>query len=66
MVIYIAWELGTSATKELVDTSIDAEQVKQLKHAIGMIKRVNSVHSLRTRKIGSAIQLMCMYKLIHF
>jgi cation diffusion facilitator family transporter len=55
MVIYIAWELGTNATKELVDTSIDAEQVKQLRHAIGMISGVNSVHSLRTRKIGSAI-----------
>jgi divalent metal cation (Fe/Co/Zn/Cd) transporter len=28
---------------------------KQLRHAIGTISGVNSVHSLRTRKIGSAI-----------
>ncbi len=55
MVIYIAWELGTGATKELVDTSIDAAQVEQLRHAIGMISGVNNVHSLRTRKIGHAI-----------
>ncbi len=55
MVIYIAWELGTSATKELVDTSIDAQQVEQLRNAIGMISGVNSVHSLRTRKIGHTI-----------
>ncbi|CAC9434493.1 Cobalt-zinc-cadmium resistance protein [Bathymodiolus heckerae thiotrophic gill symbiont] len=55
MVVYIAWELGVNATKELVDTSINAEQVEQLKQAIGMISGVNNVHSLRTRKIGSAI-----------
>jgi cation diffusion facilitator family transporter len=55
MVIYIAWELGTGATKELVDTSIDAQQVEQLRNAIGMISGVNNVHSLRTRKIGHAI-----------
>jgi len=55
MVIYIAWELGTGATKELVDTSIDAQQVEQLRNAIGMISGVNNVHSLRTRKIGHMI-----------
>jgi len=55
MVIYIAWELGLSATKELVDTSIDADQVENLRNAIGRISGVNSVHSLRTRKIGHAI-----------
>ena len=55
MVIYIAWELGTGATKELVDTSIDAQQVEQLRNVIGMISGVNNVHSLRTRKIGHAI-----------
>jgi len=55
MVIYIAWKLGIGATKELVDTSIDAAQVAQLRHTIGMISGVNNVHSLRTRKIGQAI-----------
>jgi cation diffusion facilitator family transporter len=55
MVIYIAWELGTGATKELVDTSIDAAQVEQLRNAIGQIGGVNNVHSLRTRKIGHRI-----------
>lgn len=55
MVIYIAWELGTGATKELVDTSIDAHQVQQLRDSIGRISGVNNVHSLRTRKIGHLI-----------
>lgn len=55
MIVYIAWELGVCATKELVDTSIDIEQVDKLKNAIGVISGVNSVHSLRTRKIGHTI-----------
>jgi cation diffusion facilitator family transporter len=55
MILMVAWELGLSATKELVDTSIDIEQVKKVKTAIGMISGVNNVHSLRTRKIGHAI-----------
>jgi cation diffusion facilitator family transporter len=55
MIIYIAWELGLGATKELVDTSIDADQIERLYHAIGQISGVNSVHSLRTRKNGHKI-----------
>ncbi|CAB5506160.1 cation diffusion facilitator family transporter [Bathymodiolus thermophilus thioautotrophic gill symbiont] len=55
MVMMIAWNLGSNAAKELVDTAIDVEQVDQLKTAIGMISGVNNVHSLRTRKIGHAI-----------
>ncbi|MBE8189460.1 MAG: cation transporter, partial [Candidatus Thioglobus sp.] len=55
MVGYIAWKLGANATKELVDTSIDAKEVALLKHSIGQISGVNSVHSLRTRKIGHLI-----------
>ncbi|SMN16930.1 Cobalt-zinc-cadmium resistance protein [uncultured Candidatus Thioglobus sp.] len=55
MVIYIAWELGTNATKELVDTSIDAEELTKLRYALGQISGVNNVHSLRTRKIGHTI-----------
>ena len=55
MIIYIAWKLGLIATKELVDSSIDADQVKQLKDSIGRISGVNNVHSLRTRNTGHKI-----------
>ncbi len=55
MVIYIAWELGLGATKELVDTSIDAEHIEKLRNSLGQISGVNNVHSLRTRKIGHTI-----------
>jgi cation diffusion facilitator family transporter len=52
IIIYIGWQLGFEATKELVDTSIDQEDIKSLKKALSEIKGVNSVHTLRTRKVG--------------
>ena len=55
MIIFIAWKLGIGATKELVDTSIDAEDIAKLRSALSEIKGVNSVHSLRTRRNGHKI-----------
>ena len=52
LIIYIGWQLGFEATKELVDTSIDQEDIKALHIALSEIKGVNSVHTLRTRKVG--------------
>ena len=52
IIIYIGWKLGFEATKELVDTSIDPEDIKILHSALSEIKGVNSVHTLRTRKVG--------------
>ena len=52
MIIYVGWKLGFEATKELVDTSINPEDIKILHSALSEIKGVNSVHTLRTRKVG--------------
>ncbi|MDC0469988.1 cation diffusion facilitator family transporter [Candidatus Pseudothioglobus singularis] len=52
LIIYIGWQLGFEATKELVDTSIDQEDIKALHVALSEIKGVKSVHTLRTRKVG--------------
>jgi len=52
LIIYIGWQLGFEATKELVDTSIDQEDIKALRVSLSEIKGVNSVHTLRTRKVG--------------
>jgi len=52
LIIYIGWKLGFSATKELVDTSIDPEDTKKLMTELLKIKGVSDVHSLRTRQIG--------------
>ena len=55
MIVFIAWKLGIDATKELVDTSIDAEDIARLRAALSEIQGVNSVHSLRTRRNGHKI-----------
>ena len=34
MIIYIGWKLGFEATKELVDTSIDDEDIKEIAYSI--------------------------------
>ena len=52
LIIYIGWQLGFEATKELVDTSIDQEDIKVLHQTLAEIKGVKSVHTLRTRKVG--------------
>ncbi|MDA7448460.1 cation diffusion facilitator family transporter [Candidatus Pseudothioglobus singularis] len=52
LIIYIGWQLGFEATKELVDTSIDQDDIKALRVALSEIKGVKSVHTLRTRKVG--------------
>ena len=52
LIIYIGWQLGFEATKELVDTSINQEDIKALHLALSEIKGVKSVHTLRTRKVG--------------
>jgi cation diffusion facilitator family transporter len=55
MVIKIAWDLMEDSIKELVDTSIDSKKVAKLKHKLGKIGGVSSVHSLRTRTNGVKI-----------
>ena len=52
LIIYIGWQLGFEATKELVDTSINQDDIKALHLALSEIKGVKSVHTLRTRKVG--------------
>jgi cation diffusion facilitator family transporter len=55
MILYIAWKLGFDSSKELVDSSIDQKDIDTLYASIGKIGGVVSVHSLRTRRIGSNI-----------
>ena len=55
MILYIAWKLGFDSSKELVDSSIDQKDIDKLYASIGKIGGVVSVHSLRTRRIGSNI-----------
>jgi cation diffusion facilitator family transporter len=53
MVIKIGFDLVLDASKELVDTALDAETVEQIKCIILNVPGVEELHFLRTRKMGS-------------
>jgi cation diffusion facilitator family transporter len=52
MVVKIGWELGWQAIQELADAGLEEESLAEIHHVIGSISGVNSVHMLRTRKLG--------------
>jgi len=52
MIAKIGWSLGWQALEELVDKSLDEDQVKRLKNLIESVDGVRSLHMLRTRKTG--------------
>jgi cation diffusion facilitator family transporter len=52
MIARVGWELGRSAIQELVDSSLEKEQVKKINEAIYSIGGVNDLHMLRTRRSG--------------
>ncbi|MEN8177206.1 MAG: cation diffusion facilitator family transporter [Pseudomonadota bacterium] len=52
MIIHIGWNIGWGAMQELVDAGLEEEQVKEIRTIINSVSGVNSVHMLRTRKMG--------------
>ncbi len=52
MIIHIGWNIGWGAMQELVDAGLEEEQVKEIRKIINSVSGVNSVHMLRTRKMG--------------
>lgn len=52
MIGRVGWHLGWEATRELVDTGLDQEQVSQLKRAVMGVEGVEGLHMMRTRKMG--------------
>jgi len=52
MVMKIGVDLVLSASKELVDTALDADVVERIKRIILAINGVRELHFLRTRKMG--------------
>lgn len=57
MIVFIAWEMVWRGVKELVDTSIDLEQVAVIRDAVMSIDGVVDVHDIRTRRMASDIYL---------
>lgn len=54
MVIKIGFELVLDASKELVDTALDADTVEKIRGVILEVKGVKTLHFLRTRKMGES------------
>jgi len=53
MIAKIGWDLGWNSTRELVDTALDQERVREIRDEIRLVRGVRSVHDLRTRRMGS-------------
>ncbi|MGB5833196.1 MAG: cation diffusion facilitator family transporter [Thiohalocapsa sp.] len=52
MIAKIAWELGWDATRELVDTGLDAGRLDAMRRTIFDVGGVRDIHMLRTRTLG--------------
>lgn len=52
MIAKIGWTLGWQALEELVDKSLDEEEVDKVHSVIDSVDGVRSLHMLRTRKSG--------------
>ena len=52
MIVHIGWNLGWGAMQELVDAGLDKETVKEIRGIIDSVSGVNSIHMLRTRRMG--------------
>jgi cation diffusion facilitator family transporter len=52
MIVKIAWDLGLGATRELVDTGLEAGRLDVVRQAIREVGGVRDIHMLRTRTLG--------------
>lgn len=52
MVMQIGWNLGWGAMQELADAGLEEEHLQDIRKFISGVSGVNSVHMLRTRKLG--------------
>ncbi|MEJ2592470.1 MAG: cation diffusion facilitator family transporter [Candidatus Thiodiazotropha sp.] len=52
MVVQIGWNLGWGAIQELADAGLEEEHLNKIRQVIANVSGVNSVHMLRTRRLG--------------
>ena len=55
MIFYMGARLILDSTKELVDTAVELDKVSKVKAFISNLEGVDSLHLLRTRKMGSKV-----------
>jgi len=52
MIAKIAWDLGSEAIRELVDTGLEEEKISEIRRTIDSVGGVRDLHMLRTRRHG--------------
>ncbi|TCV86430.1 cation diffusion facilitator family transporter [Sulfurirhabdus autotrophica] len=52
MIARMGWKMGYDALSELIDTSLDAEQVAAIRESLESTPGVLGLHELKTRKMG--------------
>jgi len=55
LIARIAWNLGWSGLRELVDTGATAEQLKEISGIIPEVEGVEAFHDLKTRRMGQVL-----------
>lgn len=53
MIGYLGWRTGWGAARELMDVSLEADRVKNIRQTIQGVEGVNDLHMLRTRHAGA-------------
>jgi len=53
MIIKIGWDLAWNSLKELIDTGLETERVKEIEQSILDVDGVSTLHILRTRQMGA-------------
>ncbi len=53
MIAKVGWDLAWHSLRELVDTALDEERVEAIRETITGVDGVESLHMLRTRRMGS-------------
>lgn len=54
LIAKIGWDLTWSSFRELIDTALDAEEVKRIRDSIMKVDGVRTLHMLRTRRSGGS------------
>ena len=55
MIGKIGWDLVWNSLKELIDTALDEEQIREIRQLIMDVAGVRALHMLRTRRSGSHV-----------
>ncbi|WP_367605994.1 cation diffusion facilitator family transporter [Legionella sp. W05-934-2] len=57
MIIKMGWDYSWNSVKELIDTAVDDETIRQIEDKITAVHGVKKMHQLRTRSMGGDVYI---------